>query len=68
MEVSFLIAGVINITLAKTMICNTKIVIRLNNSNKKPDIVSPNVMPMRPPLFQKNANVLVLFLHIKCFD
>ena len=53
MEVSVLIAGVINITLAKTMIYNTKIVIRLNNSNKKPDIVSPNVMPSCPALFQK---------------
>ena len=53
MGVSFLIAGVINITLAKTMICNTKKAIQLNKSNKKPDIVSPNVMPTRPPLFQK---------------
>lgn len=60
MGVSFLIAGVINITIPKTMVCNTKIALQLNKSNKKPDIVGPNVMPM-PAVVPKNANALVLF-------
>lgn len=59
MGLSFLIVEIINITIAKTIVCNMKIALQLNKSNKKPDIVGPNVIPI-PAVVPKNANTLVL--------
>jgi len=59
-KLSLVIAGVIDITIVKTTVCNIKITRQLNISNKNPEIVGPNVIP-KPAVVPKNAKALVLF-------